>query len=464
MTWHNRSLRKQLLLWLFAVLITIGALMLFEVSSSARIAANEAYDRILLGSALAIAERVIVVDDEIDVDIPYVALEMLTSEAQDRVFYQVSGASGASLTGYSDLPPIPDAQDLNSDIPLFYDAVYRGDKVRIGAVSRYISSPKFSTRFVVKVAETVDARDQLALEMLTRSFLRQLILIIGAGVVLWVGISRGFKPLLKLEEALNRRTESDLRPIRHEVPQEVRHLVGAINSLMLRLGNSIEAMQRFTSNAAHQLRTPLAGIQTQADLALMEEDPKEIKKRLDHLRNSTYQSSHLIQQLLSLARATPTDSEIEFSELNLADICREITTELVPRALSQKMDLGCESDENVLPINGQKGLLEEALRNLISNSLTYCEKGARITVRFFKKGDQAIVEVEDNGPGIPVDEQVKIFERFYRIPGGSEEGCGLGLPIVKEIISRHSGHISIINENSKVGTVFRIQIPMTMNL
>ncbi|MEH6403768.1 MAG: sensor histidine kinase N-terminal domain-containing protein, partial [Sneathiella sp.] len=127
MTWHNRSLRKRLLLWLFVVLTAIGALMLFEVSSSARIAANEAYDRILLGSALAIAERVIVVEDELDVDIPYVALEMLTSAAQDRVFYQVTGAGGGSLTGYSDLPPIPESQSLNADAPLFYDAVYRGD-------------------------------------------------------------------------------------------------------------------------------------------------------------------------------------------------------------------------------------------------------------------------------------------------------------------------------------------------
>ncbi|MBL4739913.1 MAG: HAMP domain-containing histidine kinase, partial [Sneathiella sp.] len=289
-------------------------------------------------------------------------------------------------------------------------------------------------------------------------------LILGAGVVLWVGISRGFRPLLKLEEALNRRTQSDLRPILHEVPQEVRHLVGAINSLMLRLGNSIEAMQRFTSNAAHQLRTPLAGIQTQADLALTEEDPEELKKRLDHLRESTYQSTHLIQQLLSLARATPVDGDLEFNEINLADICREVTADLVPKAISHNMDLGCESDEAELPIKGQQGLLEEALRNLINNALTYCEKDAQITVRFYRKREQAVVEVDDNGPGIPVNEQVKIFERFYRIPGGGEEGCGLGLPIVKEIISRHSGNITIINENSKKGTLFRIQIPMIRNI
>lgn len=460
MTWHNRSLRKRLLLWLFVVLIGIGALMLIEVASSARIGANEAYDRILLGSALAIAERVIVVEDELDVDVPYVALEMLTSAAQDRVFYQVSGPSGAHLTGYSDLPSIPSGQTLNTDAPLFYDAIYRGDKIRIGAVSRYISSPKISTRFTVKVAETVRARDQLALETLTRSFLRQLVLILGAGVVLWVGISRGFKPLLKLEEALDRRTQSDLRPIRHEVPQEVRHLVGAINSMMLRLGNSIEAMQRFTSNAAHQLRTPLAAIQTQADLALAEEDPIELKKRLDHLRTSTYQSTHLIQQLLSLARATPSDGSLEFNDINLAEISRNVTSELVLKALSLNMDLGCESDEEMLLIKGQKGLIEEALRNLINNALSYCESGAHITVRFYKSDNQAILEVEDNGPGIPVDEQVKIFERFYRIPGNRSEGCGLGLPIVKEIITRHAGAITIVNINSKRGAFFRIQLPL----
>ncbi|MEH6403769.1 MAG: HAMP domain-containing sensor histidine kinase, partial [Sneathiella sp.] len=179
---------------------------------------------------------------------------------------------------------------------------------------------------------------------------------------------------------------------------------------------------------------------------------------------STYQTTHLVQQLLSLARATPTDSAIEFSDVNLAQICRDVTSELVPQAIGKAMDLGCESDEKVLLINGQQGLLEEAVRNLINNALTYCEKGAHITVRFFKADGKAVLEVEDNGPGIPVDEQLKIFERFYRIPGGIEEGCGLGLPIVKEIISRHSGSITIINENSKKGTLFRLNFPLIESL
>ncbi len=459
MSWQRKSLRRRLLLWLLGALAVISALMLFEVRSSATKAANEAYDRVLLGSALAIAERVVVVGDALEVDVPYVALEMLTSAAQDRVFYQVTGPGDTFITGYDDLPAVSDEEIPVSGDPLFFDADYRGDAIRVGVISRHLSGGRLSARFTVMVAETVEGRNRLIRDVMTGAIIRQLVLILVAGVVMWIGIGWGLKPLVRLEAALNRRTPSDLRSIEHQVPQEVRHLIDAINDLMHRLGASIEAMQRFTSNAAHQLRTPLAAIQTQAELAIDETNPEETRKRLEHLGRSTKQTSRLINQLLSLARANQEDEHFQSGDIDLKCLCEEITRSFVPSAVTKDIDLGFESLNGAFLINGNKELIEEALKNLIENALTYCPEGASVTVRLRNSDDQTLLEVEDNGPGIEKAERPKVFERFYRSETRDDEGCGLGLPIVKEIMERHDGNADCRSGINGQGVCFVLGFP-----
>ncbi|MCZ4280226.1 sensor histidine kinase N-terminal domain-containing protein [Kiloniella laminariae] len=454
MSWQRKSLRRRLLLWLMGALALISLLMLFDVHSSANKAANKAYDRVLLGSALAIAERVVIVGDELEVDVPYVALEMLTSAAQDRVFYQISGPGGSFITGYNDLPSVPHEEDLASEEPVFFDAEYRGDKIRVGAISRHLSSPRLSARFTVMVAETLEARNILIREMVTGALIRQLILILVAGVVLWIGIGWGLKPLLRLEAALNRRTPHDLRPIEHEVPREVRHLIEAINDLMYRLGASLGAMQRFTSNAAHQLRTPLAAIQTQAELAIDELDPKEQRKRLEHLSRSTRQTSRLVNQLLSLARAHQGKQNFLNDVIDLKQLSIEVTTNLVPQAVARDIDLGFECPDASFKIMGNRDLIIEALKNLIDNALRYCPPGAAVTVGLEAMDKQILLSVDDNGPGIPEEERTRVFERFYRTPGQDDEGCGLGLPIVKEIMEQHGGQVECRGRKKGQGASF----------
>ncbi|MEH6633407.1 MAG: sensor histidine kinase [Halopseudomonas aestusnigri] len=459
MSWQRKSLRRRLLLWLLGALAVISALMLFEVRSSATKAANEAYDRVLLGSALAIAERVVVVGDTLEVDVPYVALEMLTSAAQDRVFYQVVGPGNQFITGYNDLPMVNDEEIPINGAPLFFDADYRGDSIRVGAISRHLSGGRLSTRFTVMVAETVGGRNRLIREMMTAAIIRQLVLIFVAGIVMWIGIGWGLKPLLRLEAALNRRTPSDLRPIEHEVPREVRHLIEAINDLMHRLEASFEAMQRFTSNAAHQLRTPLAAIQTQAELAIDETNPEETRKRLEHLSRSTKQTSRLINQLLSLARAnqagtTRVGENFQSTKLDLKEVCEQVTREFVPLAVEKDIDLGFEGFNGNFDIKGNRELIEEALKNLIDNALNYCPKGATVTVRLRSKQGKILLEVEDNGPGIEKLERSKIFERFYRSETRDDEGCGLGLPIVREIMECHGGEVEYRLGMNNIGSCF----------
>jgi len=461
MKWRNKSLRRRLAFWLILPLGTISALMLMEVRSSAQKAANLAYDRVLLGSALAIAERVTIENNEVLVDVPYVALEMLTSAAQDRVFYQVLGPENKFITGYSDLPAIPQEMQTGSDQPVFFDDTYKGMPIRVGVVSHYVSSPRLSARVTIKVAETIESRTALIDEMFSSAALRQAVLIIMAGVILWVGLGWGLRPLSSLEQALNRRSPKDLRPILHEVPYEVSHLVGAINQLMLRLGASIEAMQRFTANAAHQLRTPLAAIQAQAEVALDETDPKEIGKTLAHLRDSTNQTSRMVTQLLSLARVTPDADDAAADLFDLRDVCTQITKDMVPLALEKDIDLGLEMLSPSAMTRGDQTLFEELLRNLIHNAISYCPTLSIVTVRLESADQQSVLEVIDDGPGIAPADRERVFERFYRITGSTHTtGCGLGLPIVREIAQRYDGDVSVLAGTGETGTCVRARFPL----
>lgn len=464
MKWRNKSLRRRLAVWLILPLGAISALMLMEVRSSAQKAANQAYDRVLLGSALAIAERVAVENNEVLVDVPYVALEMLTSAAQDRVFYQVSGPDNKFITGYSDLPAVPKHLAQKTDQPIFFDDIYKGLPIRVGVVTHFVSSPRLSARVTIKVAETVDSRAALIDEMFASAALRQSVLVIVAGLILWIGLGWGLRPLLNLEQALNRRSPKDLRPILHEVPYEVSNLVGAINQLMDRLGASMDAMQRFTANAAHQLRTPLAAIQAQAEVALGETDPVEIEKTLAHLRDSTTQTTRLVNQLLSLARTSPDASQPTTEKIDLNTLCALTTQDMVPNAIAKDIDLGWEAPSRTLNLEGEKTLIEELLRNLIHNALAYCPPGSQVTVGLKSEGDRGILEVEDNGPGIPEANRMQVFERFYRIPGSADaHGCGLGLPIVREIARRHGGDADVRSGHNGSGTIIRVEFPLMAN-
>ncbi|MEH6474279.1 MAG: HAMP domain-containing sensor histidine kinase, partial [Sneathiella sp.] len=259
--------------------------------------------------------------------------------------------------------------------------------------------------------------------------------------------------------ALTRRNPEDLHPIEHRVPQEVQHLVDGINDLMTRLSDSMAAMRRFTSNAAHQLRTPLAAIQTQTELALKASSADELKQRLTYLDQSTRQSTRLVNQLLSLAKATPGENSVTFDQIDLVKECTDITKELVPSALSKGMDLGLDCTLNHLEVSGHAALIQEALKNLIENAISYGAQNSVVTVRILKSENSALIEVEDTGPGISLELQDAIFERFNRGNRSDGDGCGLGLPIVKEIVERHGWQISVSSQISH-GAKFTISIPL----
>ncbi|MDD1499845.1 sensor histidine kinase [Agrobacterium sp. CNPSo 3708] len=426
------SLRRRLLGWLLVSTAIIGCVALADTYREAINTANIVSDRVLSGSALAIAERVVVAENgTLEVDIPYVALEMLTSAAQDRVFYRVDGPNGQFLTGYQNLPSV---NGLQGDSPRYMDGVFRGEPIRIAGLRRFASTGINSVPFTVTVAETTIARSRLARAIILRSALRLLLMILGAAAIVWVAVTISLRPLYRLSEAIDERSPDDLHPIRQSVPVEVENLVETVNSFMVRLQSALDALRHFTGNASHQLRTPLAIIRTQLALAARAQTLEEAKAAAKKGDASVAHAEHILAQLLRMANidAAGSGEKQSLIAVDLVSLAQSVTADFVPSAADADIDLGFEEVEPAT-VEAEPLLLRELLGNLISNAIAYAGRGSEITVRVRKIDGRACLEVEDNGIGIPPEKRAIVRQRFARGEGNVAPGAGLGLAIVEEI-------------------------------
>jgi len=251
-------------------------------------------------------------------------------------------------------------------------------------------------------------------------------------------------------------TATHLNQVRLLAPIEVRSLIGALNQLLFRLNAAIASQQRFIANAAHQLRTPLAGLKTHAELARREQSGAELRSLLDMIAGETQRTSHLVNQLLTLARAEPAEAP-SGQPVNLHEIVGRDVRDWVQRAVAANIDLGFELEDAWTL--GEPLLLRELAANLVDNALAYTQRGGSVTVRTGARGGESVFEVEDNGPGIPEAEREKVFERFYRLPATGGEGCGLGLSIVSEIAQRHNARVDLGQPAAGRGTLIRVLFP-----
>jgi len=447
------SLRRRLLAWLLLATAVIGVIALIDTWREAEKTANEVSDRVLMGSALAIAERVIVSENgELEVDIPYVALEMLTSAAQDRVFYRVDGPPGTFITGYQSLPSIPRTEGQEA---AFQDAVFRGEPIRVAALARSASTGISSVPFLVTVAETTIARQQLMETILIRSALRLLFMIVGAAAIVWVAVTVSLRPLYRFSEAIAQRSPNDLRPITERVPTEVQGLVDTVNSFMVRLESALEALRNFTGNASHQLRTPLAIVRTQLAIAARSTDPSTAGSAIAKADAAVADGERILGQLLLMARIDVATRAASLQETDLSDLAQALTAEKVPLAADAGIDLGFEGEEGVR-IRGEPLLIGELLKNLITNCLLYAGRGADVTVRVRSDVERAVLEVEDNGPGIAPDVRESVLRRFERGARSDGEGSGLGLPIVEEIARLHGASLDLLSGSNGQGLTVRL--------
>jgi len=453
MTTNNpRSLRRQLLVWLLTLLIPLLLIGTIASYYRANHFANLAYDRSLFRTTLALADQIEVDHGQVKADLPQIARDLLEYDKDDWIYYCIRGPNGELVTGQPDLPlpaVLPEAGDH-----LYYDAWLDGEELRVVAFSLPLSGTSAKGIALVLVAETRAKRTLMANEILATMMLPQLLIVLLAGVMVHFGVGRGLVALEKLRIAFSSRSMLDLSPVSEAgAPREVRPLLRAMNDLMQRLRLAITKQQRFIADASHQLRTPLAGLKTQAELALREQDPAQVQHALQQIRTSSTNLDHMVSQLLSLARAEPEAAEnMELLALDLSKLAQEITSAWVPQALAKNIDLGFACEDVDCQIMGNAVLLRELINNLIDNAIRYTPTNGHITVAVQQSAETIELVVEDNGPGIPKNKRERVFERFYRILGSDEEGCGLGLTIVHEIAMRHQAQVRIENANQSTGT------------
>ena len=309
---------------------------------------------------------------------------------------------------------------------------------------------------LVQVAETRNEREALVSRIIRGVLLPQFALIPLVAILSYLGLSHGLQPLRRLREKIVGRRQGDLSPLAaDQAPEEVRPLLHSLNEMMRRLEVNLEAQQRFIADAAHQLRTPLTGLKMQADLAADENDPVRLQKSLRLIAQSTDRAAHLTKQLLMLARTESSHDKLHRVEpCDLRMLARAVTIEWAERAMAKNIDLAFECGEWPHMIEGVPLLLRELLSNLVDNAIKYTPPQGRVTVRV-RPAEFLILEVEDTGPGIAMEEREKVFERFYRVLGNDESGSGLGLPIVREIAERHRARVELLGGDAG-GSLFRV--------
>jgi two-component system, OmpR family, sensor histidine kinase TctE len=431
-----------------SIALVCSALVVYKLASDF---VTEAYDRALYDSALDLSRRLRLRDGRLTVDLPPAAADMLEVDDIDHVYYAVRSDSGELVLGEANLPqPAPTLERR----PHYYYARYLGQGVRLVALRVPYDPDDESTLAQVIVGETLIRRQLLAEEILVAVALSQLVLIAMICISVYLGVGHGLLPLGRLRGQIEARSHRDLTPLDEpRTPTEVRPLVHAINELMQGLQRAIVSQQRFIADAAHQLRTPLAGLRTHAELALREQNLDGMRDRVRALMQATDRSGRLAHQLLSLALAEPEASAAApMHEIGIAAVAREVTAEWVPRALERDLDLGLAEHDGDVRIRGNAVLLRELLANLIDNAIRYTPAGGRVTVSVEHDAHSATLAVEDDGPGIPAADREKVFERFQRLADNRSDGCGLGLAIVREIAEAHAAAARIDDGAGGKGT------------
>ncbi|MEQ6289986.1 sensor histidine kinase [Vogesella sp. GCM10023246] len=451
----KRSLRRELVQWVVIPLLPLAAATAWLAQDNAREAANAAFDRTLQASARSIAERITLQSGELVVDLPVAALEMFDPHFQDRVFYRIGFAGGSTITGDAELPlpaQLPAAGEVR-----FYDASFRDEAIRSVVLALPLYYGGGQRLLLVQVGETTLSRQALARRLFRELLVQQWLIGAVAALLVAVGINRALRPLQRVRSILRERAgDPSLQLDVGSVQRELQPLVTALNTALSELEQQLAVQKRFIADAAHQLRTPLTLLKTQAEVTLRMDDPAEQRSGLASLVRATDQVIRLANQLLALSRAEPGPNRQDTRELDLAELARTVTLDFVTVALGKALDLGYEGDEHA-PLCGQPLLLREMLSNLVDNAVRYTPPGGEITVSAYARGDEVELCVADSGPGIPQEERALVFERFYRGQQAGGDGCGLGLAIVREIVRGHGGHIRL-----ESGSVDGLRIVITL--
>lgn len=411
--------------------------------------ANQPYDLVLLQRANEVASVLKLGTGHEQLDVIPSLPDGSDLGMPDRVLYTVTDSEGRKLAGNGNtLRPLSYRRDRSG--PLFSNGEREGKKTRMVSLV-YESNGNI---LQLHVSETTQQRQALIRGILANIVIPQLLLTLIALAVVWYGLKQGLRPLERLRsDVLNRRRDDLSQLDGSKAPAEVRPLIDAVNDLLERLKQVMAAQQRFVADAAHQLRTPFAGLKTQSELALRTNDAEQKQHALQHIHTSTQHGIRLVNQLLALARNEPGgQSNDNFATLDINQLAQECTVNWVQMALEKNIDLGFEGASSPATVQGDANSLTEMLNNLIDNAIRYTPAGGHITVGVHTTLLGTELSVEDNGPGIEPQHRERVFERFYRILGSGQSGSGLGLAIVAEVAKRHGAELKLEEGSNGVGT------------
>ncbi len=451
----QRSLFGELLDWMLTPLLLLWPLSLALTWFVAQGIASKPFDRALEFNLQALTRLVAREDGRVVFRLDEQARDLLRADTGDLVYYQVVDPGAGLVSGEAALPAPREDLEPEPDQVLLRDDVVRGDEVRVAYT--WLALGEGERLVLLQLAETTGKRSTLTTEIIKGVMVPQFVILPLAVLLVWLALVHGIRPLNDLEQRIRARKPDDLSPIEESaIPQEVAPLVSSINDLLARLKTSLTTQKRFLADAAHQLKTPLAGLRMQAELAQRESDPAGIRGSLQQIALSSTRANHTVNQLLALARAETTGRARPKERVDLSGLVRGVVQESVPRALEWGIDLGYEGPdqppENGL-VEGNPTLLHEMVRNLVDNAIHYAGRGGVVTVRALidRFSGVQVIQVEDNGPGIPAHEREFVLQPFYRALGTNVDGSGLGLTIVQEIAQQHGATVHMEDAHPERG-------------
>jgi two-component system, OmpR family, sensor histidine kinase TctE len=471
----KRSLFGEILDWMLVPLMLIWPMSLVLTWLVAQNTAGRPFDRALEYNAQAIAQLVTVSGSRTQLNLPAPAREILRADDEDAIYYQVQGIWGEYVAGERDLPlPLFDDTPTLGTVKIRTDE-YQGRDIRVAYLWIMMPKPKDQKAgdkpVLIQVAETLEKRSKLATEIIKGVMLPQLLLLPLVILLIWLALIRGTEPIRELEQRIRLRKSNDVSPLDlADVPREVSPLISSVNDLLARLHDSMVTQKRFLADAAHQLKTPLAGLRMQADLAQREgASADELKHTLLQVGRSSIRATRTVNQLLALARAEANGREVSKTEINLTAIVMEAVQDVLPLASDKQIDLGFDDSPMLTreTITGNAVLIKELVRNLLENAINYTPAEGVVTARVLQSfTGELSVQVEDSGPGIPPDERVRVLQPFYRMNDSLSnrvDGSGLGLAIVQTIAHQHHGVVMV--EDAKPnqippGTLFTVRFSL----
>jgi two-component system sensor histidine kinase TctE len=438
------SLRRQLLkrvLWPITIILLLGSIFAYFFALHSAV---NAYDLGLLNDALDISKQIEVDDGRMALNLPPVASQMLLTNNEDHVNYAAWDESGQVFSGNPKLKMVNMLTQVENY--LFEDIELNGEKQRAILLRGKLES----NVYYVAVAQTVHGRNHLISSIFVGILIPETLIALVSMVVILLGVRHGLSPVELLRDEITSRSSNDLRPIEESTaPAELTPIIHGINELLEKLATSFVSHRRFIADAAHQLRTPLAGLSSQIEVAL-ETPPSDEKKLLRQLLATTQRTTHLANQLLSLARLEHTEQFMyEVATVDLQDILLETAADFV--TLSARKGVELDFDLQSCRVAGSLLMLGELLSNLLDNAVRYTPKGGCIRVSMKTIAQHICLAVEDNGPGVPEQELAKLGTPFHRLPSDQAEGCGLGLAIVREIARLHGAEINFANGEEGCG-------------